>query len=237
MIGDNQREIQFAVLCWCAEPLDHLWQRIQYVDERQNVLVQCVGYSSPFAECGRSYFKMMFTRVNDGLLAPLFWYWPNSQSLAKRCRTQAMCMAAQVWWRFAQYRHFPIRLAQLVDPATQNKSDIAQEFMDTPSCCSDSCFGEKVRKFFSSAESMIADTEFMWLLRTWSRVCRICNMHIERLLAQIKQGVQPSGRAGNAARPDPEKLAAVGAGLSDRDLPELKRLASNPESGVHWTSC
>ena len=55
-------------------------------------------------------------------------------------------------------------------------------------------------------KQMSEDTEFLCLLRGWSRKAKLCNMHIERLIAQIKKGCRmPDGQ-----RPCAEKLVSAG---------------------------
>jgi len=95
VLRDCNKEVQWAIVSWTAEPLDHLWQRLQFLDVRGNVLVACSGPSSPFKECSRAFMAAVVTPISAGILAALFWHYHTDQSLARRVRSHLMCMAAQ----------------------------------------------------------------------------------------------------------------------------------------------
>ena len=154
---------------------------------------QCVGEESPFLECEQSYFKLVSSPVAGGPLEPVFWYFRGVEALTSKLRAYALCMGAQVWWRFGVFRNFPVKLVKMLtasDPAS-----VAQEFFDTPACCKSEAFCEKITKLFGSAAQLAGDLEFKELLGSWSLVARLCNMHVERMLALIKQSVAPSGNS------------------------------------------
>eukprot|EP00974_Lingulodinium_polyedra_P040267 3865883-Lingulodinium_polyedra.AAC.1 len=181
----------WALICWIAAPLDHLWQRLQYLDANGRVLNDCTSNMSPFSECSRAFMEMLETPIAQGPLSPVFWrYGSNGDhvlAMVKQARELILSMASQVWWRFQEFTHWPIRLVQMVDPRNPDQLATAREFWQTPLCCKSTHFCQKVMRLFQGPHAMHDDVEFRKTLETWSRVTKVTNMHIERLFAQMKQ--------------------------------------------------
>ena len=207
VLRDIKKEVEWAIISWTAEPLDHLWQRLQYLDARGNVLVSCTGSSSPFKECSRALLCMVVTPTSTSSLSPLFWQYHRVETLSTRVRSRVLCMAAQVWWRFLEFDHYPLKLARLVDACNNDKPQSARDFWDTHDCCKSKSFCCNVKELCVGPEHMLSDEACWFLLQTWSRAAKLTNMHIERRLAEIKRGVAPTT---STQRPSLERLASSG---------------------------
>ena len=117
-----------------------------------------------------------------------------------------LTMSAQLDWRFRHLQTWSFKLVQMVDPLCPSTQAIAQAFWDEPRCCKEADMSRKVQEIFADAAAMHEDTEFQWLLQNWNRAFRATNMHIERLLAQVRCSVGgPRSRA-----PDAEILGGAG---------------------------
>ena len=75
-----------------------------------------------------------------------------------------------------------------------------------PECCLRPNFARKVVSIFPDAASMRDDQEFCDMILAWSRHGRLCNMHMERLLAYVKKAAP----AINGRRPTVQRVAAAG---------------------------
>ena len=80
-----------------------------------------------------------------------------------------------------------------------------REFFATPHCCLSGEFCRKVFDMFDSPKQLLDDTTFMAGLRGWADQYKVCNMHLERLLSQVRQAMGSSDRA-----PQAERVCAAG---------------------------
>lgn len=67
------------------------------------------------------------------------------------------------------------------------RSIVAHELFEAPECCLDVHCSRKVKAAFASAEELMCSEDMMKLILAWARQARVCNMHVERLFAQIRQ--------------------------------------------------
>ena len=202
--------MEWVVLNFTVLPLDHLWIRLQFLDERKRTLTAVAGSGrdSPFAVCRRALCDFLTTPVQDGNLACASWFYEDSHDeMMHLARLQILEMDAQVWWRFYCFTEFPCKLAKVVDPLTENPLAVLQDLFSTPMCCLTESFCRKVRRVFASAELCFADARFHYLLRNWTQEFKAVNMHTERLIALIRRGVGPDVRR---AKPDVERVVAAG---------------------------
>ena len=194
ILHDDDKVMAWSILSLSAEPLDHLWMRLQYLDARGRILLECSGDGSPFREAMQALSGLLTTPVMDGAMAPVFWFFEGSQILTARSRKLVLNMAAQTWWRFGVFEQYPFKLVQMVDPAHPDPAMAAQDFWDCPQCCKSPHFCRKVMRLFESSRQLLDDKEFNLLLRNWSAKTKLTNMHIERLLALIKRGIPGANR-------------------------------------------
>ena len=121
-----------AALTWSAEPLDHLWLRMQYLDAQGSALLEVVGGHDPFSECHRNLTLFV---GNDDRFKTLFWYFSDTWSeLTSKLRFHSLSIAAQVWWRFQLfYNMFPWLFVWLID-GKHDPLVVATMFFGMDSC-------------------------------------------------------------------------------------------------------
>jgi hypothetical protein len=121
-------------------------------------------------------------------------------------RQMVISIAAQVYWRFeVNFGSYPYPLLRLCDRSASydDRLAVAKAFFEASPCCLDPHFSRKVRLLFPSAEAMIADDEFVECLRAWAYHSKICNMHVERIFAQIRKAVP-------GTNPHAERICSAG---------------------------
>jgi len=107
-------------------------------------------------------------------------------------------------------------LLSLVDPATseRDKSALAQKVFDEKRCCLDPHCTRKVRDLLLGPTELLEDTELMSTLRSWSMKGRVCNMHVERIFARVRQSTPQTS-------PNIERVCAAGF-LKELSLAHVK---------------
>ncbi len=101
-----------------------------------------------------------------------------------------MSTVAEIHWRLVEtFADWPYPLGRLVDTSLSldERLDIARRFIKAFACCLDSYFGSKIHSSYMTPEEMLNDAELMDIIRTWVRKSRICNMHLERMLALVRR--------------------------------------------------
>ena len=97
-----------------------------------------------------------------------------------------MSFVALVWWRFQMgLQQFPFRLLRGVRQPDQ-RADVASELFNTNDCCLDPLMSRKFKRNFGNAITLCHDNAFWDSLAMWAKQTRLTNMHIERLLREIK---------------------------------------------------
>jgi hypothetical protein len=139
------------VTSWVSEPVDHLLQRLQLLDEQGKGLFAMCGKTSPVSACVQSMTVMLAASFEGSGLAPLFWryerhdYYPEMPDLVRRL---ALGVMSQVWWRCLCYKQYPFSLVRMVD-SVHDAAEEASLFYDrTPRCCLDEAFSRKIFEMF-----------------------------------------------------------------------------------------
>jgi hypothetical protein len=125
-----------------------------------------------------------------------------ANDFVKTIRDAVLSLVAQVYWRMnVWYEDFPFRMSTLSDPrfTPEDRAKVAADLWAREPCCLDPGFSQRVRRRFDSPDDMLADQGFRDAVDMWSSKSKICNMHVERMLALIRQSV-PSGRLPNLER-------------------------------------
>jgi hypothetical protein len=126
-------------------------------------------------------------------------------------------MVAETAWRLLlTFSEWPYPLGRLADPGLSDecKLQLAQQFIDAFLCCLDENFGAKLKGVHIRPEDLLGDSELMSLLELWVKCSRICNMHLERMLASVR-------KAAPGKCPNSERMCA--AGLLRQTLAEHTR--------------
>lgn len=98
MLAQPSVILKWCVLSFTAVPLDNLWARLQYLDERGGALMECTSASSPFRQCRKSFASMATQPLETGPLRALFWrFASHGHALHRMVRNQLISMDCQVY--------------------------------------------------------------------------------------------------------------------------------------------
>ena len=193
-LADRRDRIRGAVVAWLAEPLDHLWRALQYLDDRASLIIdlQC-PHVDPFAHAVRGVSAVLFETPAQGPLATIVNHYQLAEAdgmwLSELVQTTVASMLCQMHYRFAlKFSTWPWKLAKIVDArATRaEKESVAREFWHEPECCLDDDFSLKLRRMCTTWTDVLDEAWLQSALLLWARHTRLSNMHVERLLARMK---------------------------------------------------
>ena len=135
-----------------AGPLDHLLQRMQYLDEAGGILITlCTAAASPISEAQRAFAKMLQSPMDTAaeILFRHFGYdGATIQELAQAVRGGILRLSGLLWWLLGMpYTWFPYKLVCLVvDDVTESiKAAVSAELFKVKPCCLDCSFSLKAR--------------------------------------------------------------------------------------------
>ena len=190
----SQRAMQRgAMISWVAEPVDHLWIKLQYLDARTSLMLDLqLPRADPFQECLRDLSSTLLLPISEGPLQHVFFHYAVGDAdvrwLIEESQVAALGILCQLHWRFViLFRSWPFPLTQLVDVRIPKatKDGERDRFLNEPECCLDDDFSLKLRKLCPTAAAM-EDPEVRSALLLWARQTRLSNMLVERLLALFK---------------------------------------------------
>lgn len=228
VLEDPGRRMQMLRLSYITEPLDHLLQRLQHLDESSSPLLDLRRPgTSPLHFALSRWADMVRQPIANSVLSSFFAQCTGgatAEEAREAIRTTQLdifTMVCQVWWRLElDFEAWPWALAELVHPTCSDEDRLAfaEGIWTAPVCCLDVGMCRKIRAMYASASDMLADTAFMGALRLWARGSRVTNMHMERLLSLFRKtvpdkcpGFERFASAGFLAQILQEHLAAGGA--------------------------
>ena len=208
VLADQHSFPRHAVLVFVAVPIDYLWSRLQWLDQRGKVLFDIVGGRNPITDCVETLVQHV-ERASTWF-SPLLWRYPDAQEeLSREIRLRTLCTVCQLWWRFMHLEEFPYIFVRMVLPNATPESirKLAELFFGKRKCCLEPDMALKVSAFFGTAAKLVASERFRRVVYAWADGTKLCNMHIERLLALIRLSLRAGVMAGT---PDIEKVIACG---------------------------
>jgi len=151
-LNSSEHRVQFAIISWTSEPVDHLWLKLQHLD-MQGALVKDLQHPSlnPFRECELQLAKFVVRPFDQTTLGTLHWRFCRSEqegiAFSGTVREHVLSMRCQMKWRFdILYGTWPFPLTVTIDERFTDavKADMRQRFEDEPGCRLDPNFGAKV---------------------------------------------------------------------------------------------
>ena len=188
---------------WNSVPIDHVWRAVQRMDILGNSLLSVVDpATNPFYQAHCHFAALLTTDDCLGDLKVLLdhfhhpdmgtgWREPRAKHQLEY-EDSTLSMAAHMWWRLELlFMTWPFRLLALISNlfSDAEKLEICRRVYTTPMCCLDAYFTKKARILWPSYQEMYNSMDFRACLRSWGRGSPLANMHLERLLALIKNGV------------------------------------------------
>ena len=129
-LSDSGQNLLCCLMAWASEPMDSLWHRLQYLDERGRALldVSLLASANPYSECQRSLVSLLSADFSQGGLGCAYNHFCQNQGqqqeFAGLARDVIMSMASQTYWRFQlQYDDYPYKLLRLVDVRCDNNDN------------------------------------------------------------------------------------------------------------------
>jgi hypothetical protein len=116
----------------------------------------------------------------------LFWHFGNRDHglLTRPIRQLLLSVSMQVHWRFVRkFADWPFKMFRGCRPGPAY-GDMCDSLWKTPLCCLDSNVSYRCRHVWSNAAHMSRDTGFAEHLASVQSTLKLCNMHLERLLAR-----------------------------------------------------
>ena len=122
-------------------------------------------------------------------------------------------MSAQIWiFCICVYEDWPYLFAEAGSQGVpdEDRCRFIDDFYSTPECCREPYFARRLGELYKTAEEMKACPHVWLALCQWPRKGKICNMGLERLLAQIRCAAPPTGIGG---KHPPSATRVAGPGL------------------------
>jgi hypothetical protein len=154
--GDDSTEFGLAKTTWTSVPIDHLWMRLQYIDEEHGALLDlALRRTNPFYECLDEYTRMLLEPLDEGPLSALGYHFQgDTPKVLTECRTTILNIATQVWyWFILPLDSWPLKSLGMIHPASSEEevTRIADELYDSCECCLDDHCSLKVRATTTTA--------------------------------------------------------------------------------------
>ena len=206
---DKDKQITMSAVSFCAIPVDFLLQRIQRLDAKGCALVDCasdkVGHS-PILQCRQALARMACSPTVTGPARSLLQHHhADFEPVLSVVRQVTLSLATHFWWRSAVFAQWPLRFAALLSGIPRSEQEqILSEFFAAKPCCLDPEFSSKMSRLFRSPSELLDNEKFMMGLRLWSKVTKVTNMHLERLLSLTKRSL------GQKDSPEVERLISIG---------------------------
>ena len=128
-------------------PLTHLIQRLQWMDERGDAVLDFVNpKTSPFDQCCRSLGSMLSDNIQDGELGSIFWHYATTEDKArdlnKRTWRLLTAMDSQMQWRFRVFKAPPWQFLLRIDHRHPDPLGVLQQLYRMSFCCRDYNFSQ-----------------------------------------------------------------------------------------------
>ena len=193
-MAQPEKQMDWCIRTYCLAPLDHLLQRLQWLDERQHCLYECLEERrSPFKHAARQLARILLEPCSSGPLATMVCCFTSQGEESKQrfLRMVLQLVLGEIGHlrsRFNYFAEWPFALLRMahVQHTPAQRLEVCRAFMDANACCKSTEFGNKVGKVFTTAAELANSTEFWDLVCILEKEYRVCNMHTERQLARIR---------------------------------------------------
>lgn len=163
-------------------PIDALIARLQYLDERGDVLLNIIeDSSSPLVLCGRSLAAMLQGPGSPTrLLGHVLRRFAGVEQASADARAMLLNLSAQLRWRLGGYDHFLLKLAHCEHPRCSGdaRERLVRSAFEIDPCCLGERFTLKLRRLSGSPQELLQNDAFRSGLRLWAPVGWTTNMHI-----------------------------------------------------------
>lgn len=199
--GSRLKQIRLLSSFFCEKPITHLWQRLEYLDELGSSLLDiCTPCRSPFEATIGQLKSIAASPPRESSLKTLYVNLASDEPELRLCKTivfdKAACMIVLLDWKFRCFKEWPFPLIEGICSSMARRLEICEQFLAAKAICHyclEPLMAEKMANLWKDACAMAEDLPFWTALHLWSKKLKVCNMHIERLLALVKQSVVQDG--------------------------------------------
>jgi hypothetical protein len=210
--SSEEHQWQKACRVWGMGPMDHLWMRLQHMDEEGNSVFDInMPRTNPIQHQRESTATAISQPVMTGPMATLFKHYSESSlpetldKMVSYIRKMLVSQDAQVWYWLSILTEFPLRWVAAFDVrrSDQEQADIMEEGWRQPLCCKHPNFDRKIPNVYTTLSQLRRCPCFKSSCIGMGSRGRVTNMGLERLLGLIK-------KASPARLPYAERLLAAG---------------------------
>lgn len=199
--GSRLKQIRLLSSFFCEKPITHLWQRLEYLDELGSSLLDiCTPCRSPFEATIGQLKSIAASPPRESSLKTLYVNLASDEPELRLCKTivfdKAACMIVLLDWKFRCFKEWPFPLIEGICSSMARRLEICEQFLAAKAICHyclEPLMAEKMANLWKDECAMAEDLPFWTALHLWSKKLKVCNMHIERLLALVKQSVVQDG--------------------------------------------
>ena len=192
----NSRELRArdAGTLFSTVACDWLWKRLEYLDEKQNAIQELLTRrTSPFRYTQDTLLDMLVAPQSTTDFGTIIGYMADASELRMMREVAfhtAVSMYVQIEWKFCGvYEDWPFPLYRAAVSDDDTRRQIVTDFFKTPQCDLEPLTAGKIYALHDDVDQMMQNQSLWKGLRLNQTVMRQANMHIERLLAEIKQSV------------------------------------------------
>jgi hypothetical protein len=211
-MGSRAVQVEQLTHFFCEKTITHLWKRIEYLDAKGGLLLDmCRTSTNPIKSAIEQLTEILSLPPDQTSLNVLLHNLALEDESLQQSKDYAFhkttSMISLLKWKFRCFDDWPFRLIPGLHMDRPGRLELCQQLFHlvrNRNCCLEPLMAGKVAVVHDSPEALVADDIFWKGLRLWAHGVRVCNMHIERLLALIKQSM-PSDKT-----PFLERLCANG---------------------------
>ena len=160
------------------------------------VSMKTITRTSPFLAVQQEYGAMLDEDPDSGRLRAVFYHYVGDDGDQKvqmvgRFRKNIHAITSQIWWWFELLFEGPsLSLLAHISPDHPNHTSCIPSFWDLEPCCKHPHCERKLMSLYNSMEELRDCPDFKDGLRILGKYGKICNMHLERLMKEIKGATQ-----------------------------------------------
>lgn len=183
---------------WTGRPMMWLWHRLEWLDERGNALAEVITpHVSPVNAVQEQLFKMMSDDPSALDLGTLWYHFQSRPRQLRACMEEVFQIAssayAQHHWRFVvPLGDTGLSVVRLAAGPEAERRAAVEALYGLPQCCLEPKLAGKMRALFGGPQQMLEDPHWWMAVQAFSRHSKVCNMHVERMLAVIRQSIAHS---------------------------------------------
>eukprot|EP00959_Pyramimonas_sp_CCMP1952_P195275 4082947-Pyramimonas_sp.AAC.1 len=186
LLSDDASVQACVSIALLSEPVDELTSKLLHLDCEGRLLMDLMSASSPIEQCQSQLHDELRPESSVYRLMSNHFSMMSADSkraLAGTVRSIVVELSGSVHTRlFMYFDRYPFVMVKAVN-GTLLPDDVSRDLFDTPECCLDPGFSEKVKRWCSSDQARFREPTMLDLLRSWATFTKVTVAHIERMHA------------------------------------------------------